>query len=141
MIDDYFTQLENRLKLGTGLADKTFDTLRLDAEGGLIHANYVVLFTPTMDEFDEVRFTAEVDANAAIPFEVELRVIGTKASTARKLLSAATDQFIGYSVQIEGRQLARLRPLGTTQVQPDVSVKPFLYWASARFAWISRPAP
>lgn len=139
MIDDYFTQLDTRLKAGTGLADKTFDTLRLDAEGGLIQANYVVLFSPTMDEFEAERFAQEVDSTAAIPFEVELRVIGTKASTARKMLSAATDQFIGYSVQVEGRQLARLRPLGTTQVQPDVSVKPFLYWASARFAWISRP--
>lgn len=139
MIDDYFTQLDTRLKLGTGLADKTFDTLRLDAEGGLIQANYVVLFSPTMDEFSEARFTAEIDANAAIPFEVELRVIGTKVSTARKMLSAATDQFIGYSVQIEGRAPSRLRPLGTTQVQPDTSVKPFLYWASARFGWISRP--
>jgi hypothetical protein len=140
MIDDYFAQLDTRLKLGTGLADKTYDTLRLDAEGGLIQANYVVLFSPTMDEFEAERFAQEVDSTAAIPFEVELRVIGTKVSTARKMLSAATDQFIGYSVQIEGRQASRLRPLGTTQVQPDTSVKPFLYWASARFAWISRPA-
>jgi len=138
VIDEYFTVLDTRLKLGQGLADKTYDTLRLDPDGNLLRENYVVLFSPTLDEGEVERYMKEPDADDAIPFEVEVRVVGTAVPNVRKMLSVAVGQFRGFRVGIEGRSPVMLRCVGVTQVRPDTAVKPFLYWASTSFAWTSR---
>lgn len=140
MIDDYFEVLFAQLKGSAKLADKTHDSLRLDPDGGLIQDNYVVLFTPTMGDLSGLSVTKEPDLSADIPFEVEVRVVGTSVATARKMLSVATGRFIGFRVTADGRQPVMLRCTGTTPVRPDTDVKPFLYWASAFFSWTSRKA-
>lgn len=140
MIVAHYAALEARIEAGTGLSDKVFDTVRLDADGGLAYENYVILYSPTQQEIVQSRFAMIADYAGDVPFDCDIRIVGTAASTVRLMLDRVLTQVTGHQLVVSGRQDAKLRVTEVTNVVPDVSVKPFLYTASVSLEWHSRKA-
>lgn len=139
MIDAYYLSLEGRLK-SDPLTVKTFDTVRFDEGGGRVLDTYLILKAPTMGTFQVTAFSKEVDYSANVPFEVVLQAVGTSASNARRMLSRGVDRLVSFKVSAPDRQPTVMKVEDTSEIDPDESVKPFLYSGYARFSWISRPA-
>ena len=140
MIDEYFTDLESRIEAGTGLAGKVYDTVRLDATGGVIRDNYVILYSPVALDIPQTRFTEIPTFASDVEFESDLKVVGISGQAVRQMLARVMTQLIGYKTTITGRQPARISLGSQGRVREDTSVKPFLYFAEASIEWTSRPA-
>lgn len=140
MIDEYFTDLENRIASGEGMSGRVFDTVRLDGNGALIRENYVILFSPVALDIPQSRFTKVQTFEDDVEFEADLRVVGTTPATVRRMLSVVMRQLVGHLASAPGRQPAKVTLGSQDKVREDQSVKPFLYFANASVEWTSRAA-
>ena len=138
MIDEYFTALETQVTSDAGL--RVYDTVRLDAAGGLIRDNYVILYSPVPLGVPQERFTVVQTFADTVEFEADLRVVGMDAKTARRMFGRVKSQLIGHMLTITGRQPAKVMLGSSGRTLPDTSVKPFLYYADMSVEWTSRPA-
>ena len=139
MIDEYFTALKAQIQLGTGLANRVYDTVRLDAAGGLIRDNYVILYSPVPLDVPQERFTYSQTFADTVEFEADIRVVGIDAATVRIMLGRVKTQLIGHKLAITGRQPAKVTLGSSGRTVPDTSVKPFLYYGDMSVEWTSRP--
>lgn len=139
MIDEYYAALKSQIEGTAMLANRVYDTVRFDANGGLVRDNYVVLYSPTPLDVPQERLTQAATFDDTVEFEVDVRVVGVNAASARVFMGKLSQQLIGHMLTITGRQPARVTLGSAGRVLPDTSVKPFLYYADMSFEWTSRP--
>lgn len=140
MIDDYFTALKDRIEAGSGMAGSVYDTVRADADGGLVRDTYVVLYSPTVVGMPQEHFTKVQTFADTVEFDCDARVVGTSPAAVRKKLGVVLKQLGGFEVAVSGRLPGKVTVDGGSRVREDQSVKPFLYYADITAEWVSRPS-
>lgn len=124
---DHFEAVKDRLEEHIGLAGKVFDTIRENADGELIRANYVILHGGLPAELGGDRAVRRqvFEDNATYDYTVE--AVGITADVVRQMLDAADAQLIGWVPDIPGRVGYRTKFSGGTPPRPINAVKPRLF--------------
>ncbi len=130
---DHFDAMKSRLQEHPSLANKVYDTARLDTHGAFIRDNYVILFGGSPAELggDRLHRSQVLDDNAV--FDYTVRAVGTTADVVRDLLRAVALQFVAWTPTIVGRSCRPVRYSGGSEVRMENSVKPPLMYADEEY--------
>lgn len=138
MISEHYEALQSRIEAGEGLSGKVHDTVRLDATGGLIRDQYVILYNPVPLDFTVDRYTGLPSYEGTTDWECDFRVVGNSPSRVRATLARVLAQLVGHRLVVAGRQPALLTVAAGSRIREDQSVKNFLYFADGSVEWTSR---
>lgn len=140
MITPHFNAIKARIEAESTLAGDVHDTVRIDAEGGLIRDNYVILYRSPPESIGSGRFNAVADSSSELTFIFDVRAVGTSAAMCGAVLDKVMAQLVGFRLVVAGRSCTPIRLESSGRVTADQSVKPFLFYADAGFEFVSRPA-
>lgn len=140
MISEHFDAIKARLEAGTGLSGKVHDTARINADGGLVRDQYVILYRSAPETIATDRFNHVAGVGHVLTFLVDVRAVGTSPSNCGAVLDRVLTQLTGHSLTVSGRSCTPMTLESSGRVAIDQSVKDFLYYADVSFELISRPA-
>ncbi|RLP76331.1 hypothetical protein D9V32_05530 [Mycetocola tolaasinivorans] len=130
---------EERMLAGEGLAGRVFDAARLDAKGGLVRDNYLIIRI-TRDSLGDDRLAAPQLPDSDAEYYIDVRAVATTPAGARLLLTSADAQLLEGPLLVRQRKCTRpvcdvIRPMDT-----DMSVTPPLFYVDAGYSFGSRRA-
>lgn len=129
----HYEAVKERLEGDAALADKVFDTSRINADGELIRANYLILYGGSPAELGGDRlFKQQVQGDNGV-FDFTVRGVGVTATSARTMLAAASAQLVNWIPEIAGRNCRPMKFTGGGDIRTDTSVKPPLYYADDEY--------
>jgi hypothetical protein len=135
MIVDEYAAVEARLEADTALVVR--DTV-YDSAGELFRGTYVVLFGGAPDILDDNRLAKAQDPDSAAVYMYTVRCVSTTPAGVRSALKHVTTQLVGFIPTITNRTCDPIRMTHTTDVEPDTSVKPPLFYSDAEFTLASQ---
>lgn len=140
MISEHFDAVEARLEADTDLAGRVHDTVRLDANGGLIRDQYVILYRSVPESIVSGRFNMIPEADSDVTFMVDVRAVGTSPKKCGAVMDRILTQLVGHRLVVAGRSCAPLVLDSSSRIVADQLVKQFMYYADVGFELTSRPA-
>lgn len=119
-------------RLGARFPGKVEDTVKLTTAGEYVRDNYIILLGGTPDEVggDRQAFRQVADDNAT--YLLTVQVVGISPAAVRAMLTAAMDELAGWKPKVTGRDCS-LRFDSASGPEPDLSVKPPLFFANANY--------
>ncbi|MEO5920612.1 MAG: hypothetical protein ABIQ01_05655 [Pseudolysinimonas sp.] len=138
--EKHFAAVRTLLVAGPNLANRVFDTARVDAQGQLIRDTYAVLFGGTPDDRDDDRNTAPQQVDSTAEYVYTTRSVSITADGARKVADQVAAALIGKVATVTGRRCDPLRQTLGGDAEPDRSVTPPLYYIDDEYTLVSRRA-
>lgn len=124
--------VEARIREGAGMADRVFDTARIDAKGGLIRDNYTVVGV-SLAGLDEGRLSAAHRADSPGEYFIDVRGVGTTSDAARLMLDRAKTQLLSARLSAPKLRFQQVAFERETKIETDMSVTPPLFYADAEY--------
>ncbi len=134
MISDEYAAVKARLVADTALTVR--DTV-YDSAGELYRGTYVVLFGGGPDVLDDGRVTKPQDPDSDATYVYTARCVSATADGVRSTLKHVVTQLVGFIPTVSGRRCDAIRLTHSQNVEPDVSVKPPLFYSDAEFTLVS----
>jgi hypothetical protein len=135
MISEEYAAIEARLAADTALAVR--DTV-YDSAGELYRGTYVVLFGGGPDALDDNRLASAQDVGSDAVYVYTVRCVSTTPAGVRSALNHVATQLVGFIPTVTGRTCDPIRMTHSTNVEPDASVKPPLYYGDVEFSLSSQ---
>lgn len=140
MIAEHANAVKTLLGANQPLTGKVDDTVRVNATGGLVRANYAVLYFGGPDEIDDDRYTSPQLATSKAGWEFTVRYVGVDANSARLMFSAGNSALLRQTPTVAGRRCDPIRYISSDPVEEDRNVTPSLFYVDADYSLVSRPA-
>jgi len=107
------------------------------ASGDVFQGSYLVLFGGAPDELDDQRSSRQQDVSSRAVYVYTTRCVSQTPDGVRSVIDKAMTQLIGFTPTISGRKCWAITMTHSTDVQPDTSVKPILFYADLEFTLVS----
>lgn len=128
----HFAAFKARLAAALPAAVSVEDTAKVDGAGGLVRAQYVILFGGGPDELDDGRLAAPQSPDSDAEYLYTVRCVGVTADGAR-MVAQKVIAIVGQVITVEGRACSPLELDDSSNVEPDNAVKPPLWYLDLDF--------
>lgn len=136
----HYAAVKARLEASPVLAGKVHNTIATDAAGVPIRTSYVILFGGSPDVLDDDRLTSEQSTDSDAEYLYTVRAVGANADAALATADVVKGQLIGFAPTISGRSCPAMWLDDGSDVEPDVSIKPPLFYIDLEFGLKSNRA-
>lgn len=126
-----------RLREHPDLRDRVFEGIAVADESGNTRTRYVTVWVGTPSR-DVRRYTGSQDAET---YAFTLHSVSQLSSDAGDLADAVSQQLLGWTPDLPGRNCRRMTAGPSVEMQYDRDLTPPLYWLADVFDLTSEPLP
>lgn len=131
----HYQAVKARLHADSALSAKgIYDAVRVDPTQGLpVQATYIVLFGGAADVLDDGRLSAPQLANSDAEYTYTVRAISTTVDGVMAVMTKVHTQLVGCIPIVAGRNCSPMSLDFSSDVRPDNSVNPPMYFMDCEF--------
>lgn len=133
IISSHFNAVKARLSESAFIGSNVYDIARTNTDGGLVRANYLVLFGGPPDVLDDDRLAAPQLPDSEAEFVYTVRAVGTTPTAVRDWSDKALTQLVGHVPVVVGRSCGAIELDGSDPIQEDRGATPSLYYSDTDY--------